>query len=720
MNQSILKRLLLGAALMSTSGVGNAVFAASDDQAQLEEVIVVAQKRPENLQDVPISMTVLSTQKLESLDLNTIQELQNYVPNLLVQSATVPNQYFIRGFGSQAANDAFEQSVSVYVDGIYGGRNRQFMVPFFDVDQVEVLRGPQGALLGKNTAAGAIVITDAKPTDTFQAGEILSYNFSFGGPDFFGFLSGPLTDSLNGRLAVHYDDIPGWVHNTGTGTYDPDNTTKQVRPSLEFKPSDGIDIIAKFDYSQVYNTGNNLVQTSTTTVTLTTTKNEPTPFGIPEVDRTNSQNASILGRFALGGIGTLETISGYSAYSNTYNLGALAGAPEAFVVGFISDFSQYSQEVRLLSPTNQTIEYIVGAYFDTANFSTKNTSTYNFGGGFAGAVQTAYSQNAKTWSGFAQATWHVVDNLRVLGSVRYTHEPKDAYFDEVTLNGIPIATAAPLTGSESEDHTDPSVTIQYDLMPNVMLYALFSQGSKGGGFVSNTRTVTAADFQYAPEKSQSYEVGVKSTFLDKRLLVDVDLYDTKFTNLQVTTFDPALLTYITGNAASATSKGVEWSTAYIISPNWRISTAGAYLDATYNNFPGAQCLATTPPADCSAAGTTNLAGTTLLGASKWTGNGELDFNHPLTSEWNLTAAAIATHRSGYFVSADQSPIYGYQSSFTKYDANISVIRGAWTISLIGKNLSNKLTKSFAYDFAGTGVADVDPTRQFILQARARF
>jgi iron complex outermembrane recepter protein len=719
MNQSILKRLLLSTAFISTASVGNAAIAAGDEQTALEEVIVVAQKRPENLQDVPISMTVLSVQKLDSLDVNTIQDLQNYVPNLLVQSATVPNQYFIRGFGSQAANDAFEQSVSVYVDGIYGGRNRQFMVPFFDVDQVEVLRGPQGALLGKNTAAGAVVISNAKPTDTFEAGEILTYNASRNGEDFFGFVSGPLTDTISGRLAARYDNMPGWIHNVGTGTYDPDNTTKQVRPTLEFKPTDGVDIIARFDYSQDYNTGNNLVQTSTTSNTITTIKNEPVPFGIPEVDRTNAQNASIIGRFAVGP-DTLETISGYSAYSNTYNLGALAGAPEAFVVGFISNFSQYSQEIRLLSPTNQTIEYIVGAYFDTSTFNTKNASTYDFGGGFAGAVQTLYSQNAKTWSGFAQVTWHVVDSLRVLGSVRYTHEPKDANFAEITLYGVPIATADPLSGSESENHTDPSGTIQYDLTPDVMLYASWGQGSTGGGFVSNTRTVTASDFQYAPETSKSYEVGMKSTWLERRLLVDIDLYQTKFTNLQVTTFDPTLLTYITGNAASATSKGVEWSSAFIISPNWKVSTEGAYLDATYDNFPGAQCLVSTPPADCSAAGTTNLAGTTLLGASKWTGNVEVDFNHRLTADWNFTAAAIAAYRSSYFISADQSPIYGFQGGATKYDGNIAVTKGAWTFSVIGKNISNKLTKSFAYDFAGQGVADIDPTRAFILQARARF
>jgi iron complex outermembrane recepter protein len=716
MNQSIHMRLLLGAALITASGVAN-VFAA-DASDELETIIVTAQKRAENVQDVPISMTVLGADKLNSLQLTTIQDIQSYVPNLLVQSATVPNQYFIRGFGSQAANDAFEQSVSVYVDGIYGGRNRQFMLPFFDVDQVEVLRGPQGALLGKNTAAGAINITNAKPTDALEAAGTFAYNFR-NGDDIFGFVSGPLSDNVNGRIAVHTADLLGWVHNTGTQTWDPDNSTRQIRPSLEFKPAEGIDIIARVDYTQDYNTGNNLIQTSTKEYTVTTIKNEPTPFGIPEVDRTTATNGSINARFAIGSA-TLESITGYSQYSNTYDLGALAGAPEAFVVSFVSNFNQTSQEIRLLSATNQTVEYIVGAYYDTSAFHTNNASTYNFGGGFAGQVETFYNQHGDTWSGFAQATWHILDNLRLAGSLRYTHDSKDANFKEVTNYGIPLATASPLTGSLSESHTDPSVTLQYDVAKDVMLYASYGQGSKGGGFVSNTRTVVAADFQYAPEKSRSYELGVKSTWLDKRLLVNVDLYDTKFDDLQVTTFDPALLTYITGNAASATSKGAEWQIDFVISPNWRFTTAGAYLDAKYDNFPGAQCIATTPPAECSPAGTTNLAGTTLLGASKWTGYGGLNYTQALTNDWKLDAALLVSYRSEYTISADQNPIYGVQPGFAKYDGNIVLTRGHWSLAAIGRNLSNKLTKSFAYDFAGQGVADVDESRQYIVQARFKY
>jgi len=732
---SIGLRLLLGVMLVSAGTPGNFAWAAdaattdtdqtdqTDQTGQnptLQTVVVTAEKRAENLQDVPISMMVVNNQTLTGYNIRDVLGLQALVPNLLVQQATVPYQFFIRGFGSQSANDAFEQSVSVYVDGIYGGRNRQFMQPFFDVDQVEVLRGPQGALLGKNTAAGAIVITTANPTDTFHAGADFTYSFERNGEDVFAFVSGPLADQLNGRLAVHLEDMPGWVYNTATNVWGPDNHTVQVRPSLEWKPADGIDILAKYDFNEVFYTGNNLVRTSVTEYSVTTTKNAPPPFGIPDLDRTTSNNASINARFALGQAGTLESITGYSAYDNRYNLGATAGTPESFVVGFVSDFNQYSQEIRLVSPTQQPIEYIVGVYADTGKFDTNNTSTYNFGSGFAGAVETIFSQRTNTQSAFAQATWHVTDALRAIGSLRYTHESKSANFAEDTLYGVPIATAPMLSGSESENHVDPLVTLQYDLTKDVMLYATYGQGSKGGGFVSNTRTVVASDFQYRPETSKNTEVGIKSTFLDQRLLLNVSLYDTRFHDLQVTTFDPTLITYITSNAASATSRGVEWTFAWLILPGLQLTTSGAYLDAKYDNFPGAQCLATTPPSECSPAGTTNLAGTTILGASKWTGNGQLDYKHPLTGGWDFDASAMASYRSGYFISADQNPLYGYQPSYWKYDANISFSKGGWNVALIGKNLSNKLTKNFSYNFSGIGVADVDPTRDILLQVRVRF
>jgi iron complex outermembrane receptor protein len=720
MNQSAWMNLLIVGVMIGAGAAGNAASAADNDEQQpaLETIIVTAQKRAENLQEVPISMEVLTAQSLEDHDLTSVRSLQNYVPNLLVEQGGDVEQYFIRGFGSASANDAFDQSVSMYVDGVYAGRNRQFQQPFFDVSQVDVLRGPQGALLGKNTAAGAIIITTANPTDTFQASGTVSYDFNRNGESVFGFVSGPLVDTLTGRIAFNEVSTDGWVRNVATGTDDPVTQIREIRPSLEFKPSDGVDIIGKFDYSSVYKTGNDQVQTSTTYYSVATTKDEANPFGIPLNDRTTSQNASLTGHFALGP-NTLESITGYSAYDNTYHLGAVAGTPEVFVVGYVDSLNQISQEIRLVSPTHQTIDYIVGAYYDENTFITNNTSTYDFGGGFAGQVETFFKQHAITSSVFGQATWNILDSLRLVGSLRETYEHKSATFFEDTNYGVPLATAPLLIRSESENHTDPTVTLQYDIAPDVMVYATYAQGSKAGGFVSNTQAVVAADFQFKPEKSKNYEVGIKSTFFDRRLLLNVSVYDTKFTNLQVSTFDPKLVTYITGNAASATSKGVEWSAAWVLSQHLKLSGSGAYLDAKYNDFPGAQCLTTTPAAQCINQ-TTNLAGTTVPTASTWTGNLGLEFNHALADGWNFSSLAATTYRSAYFVSGDQNPYYGYQPGFSKYDGNIAINKGQWTIALVGTNLSNKVTKSFAYNFNGIGVANIDETRSVKLQARFRY
>jgi iron complex outermembrane recepter protein len=718
MKRSILMGSLFGVAAMYAGGACSDVFADNADEPALETIIVTAQKRAENVQEVPISMEVLTSKMLEDHDLTSVRSLQSYVPNLLVeQGGGGVEQYFIRGFGSQSANDAFDQSVSMYIDGVYAGRNRQFQEPFFDISQVDVLRGPQGALLGKNTAAGAITITTANPTDTFQAAETVSYDFNRNGEYVSGFVSGPIVDTLTGRIAFNESSADGWVHNVADGTNDPETQIREVRPSLEFKPSDGVDLVAKFDYSSVYKNGNDLVQTASTYYSVTTTVDEANPFGIPIDDRTTSQNASLNGRFALGSY-TLETITGYSAYDNTYNQGAVAGTPEVFVVGYVDSLNQISQEIRLLSPTHQTIDYIVGVYYDENTFITDNTSTYNYGGGFAGQVETFFKQHATTSSAFGQATWNISDSLRLVGSLRETYEHKSATFYEDTNYGVPLATAPLIIASESENHTDPTATFQYDVLPGVMVYATYAQGSKAGGFVSNTQSVTPADFEFKPEQSKNYEVGVKSTFFDRRLLLNVSVYDTKFKDLQVSTFDPLLVTYITGNAASATSKGVESTAAWALSQYFKLSGSGAYLDAKYNNFPGAECLSTTPAAQC-INGTTNLAGTTIVGASTWTGNLGLEFDHPLTNGWNFSSLAAGTYRSGYFISSNQDPFYGYQPGFAKFDGNIAVNKGQWTIALVGTNLLNKITKSFAYDFNGIAVANIDETRSVKLEARFR-
>ena len=190
------------------------------EEQVIEEVIVTAQKRAQSVQDVPMSIEVIKGEELDAYQIRDLKALQNYVPNLLIQSSPGNDAIYVRRFGSQAANYAFDQSVSMYVDGIYGGRNRQFMAPFFDVERVEVMRGPQGALLGKNTAAGAISIITAGPTDTFEGSVTSSYNFDREGFEVYGYVSGPMSDTLSGRLAVKYTELDGYIKNNSSSSSD--------------------------------------------------------------------------------------------------------------------------------------------------------------------------------------------------------------------------------------------------------------------------------------------------------------------------------------------------------------------------------------------------------------------------------------------------------------------------------------------------------------------
>ena len=219
--------LMLGA-LMATTAPARAETAA-DDNNTIETVIVTAARREQNLQDVPISMNVTSQEQLESFNTADLKALSMTIPSMMVLRTNSVNTITLRGFGSGPNNPATDQTVALYNDGIDAGRARQFMAPYFDVARVEVLRGPQGALIGKNTAAGAVSIVSNLPTDSFQGAVTGSYLFERKGVDLFGFVSGPLTDTLKGRLAVKVINDEGWVRNLATGNKDPRQDFFNVR-----------------------------------------------------------------------------------------------------------------------------------------------------------------------------------------------------------------------------------------------------------------------------------------------------------------------------------------------------------------------------------------------------------------------------------------------------------------------------------------------------------
>jgi iron complex outermembrane receptor protein len=678
------------------------------------EIVVTAQKRVERLQDVPISMEVVTGAKLDAFHATDFKSIMNYTPNVFVETTAGNDVIYIRGFGSPPSNFAFDQSVSLYVDGVYAGRSRQDLSPFFDLQRVEVLRGPQGALFGKNTPAGAVSVVSAGPTQTFQGSLNADYNFDLKGYDLSGFVSGPITPDLTARLAVRLLDQDGYLTNTFDGKHEPQTQQQDARLTLKYAPAGPFDYTVKVDYGDRTIKGgidvSEALTDSSQNAKTTRYIDDSTPLG-PEGQKTSSWIISGTGNLRLGDF-TLTSVSGYSYFNSDIVNGFDQSIPGGGVTnqsvynGFPETFRQISQEVRLLSPVGQKLEYTVGGYYDNSYYDLTQNQGFNIPAlGYAGLEQTVFRQRAQTLSAFAQGTYHLLDNLRIIGSVRYTDTDKRAYFTGSLISGpFPLQPLTNANGKLSEGDTDPSVTLQYDVVKHVMLYATYGKGSKSGGFVSNTFGTTDATFQFQPEKSENYEVGVKSTLLSGKLVLDAAVYDTKFTDLQVSVYNPATSTYQTGNAASASSKGIEASAAWYPMPNLDFTASAAYQDVKYDDYPGAACLATESLAQCNPAvpasiQANNNKGEVLPYTSKFTGSFQTHYRYDLPNDYRVDSTVNVAGRSKYFDSDNESPTWGSQQGYAKVDLRIQFAPSDqhWHIALVGKNLTNELTTGSSFN-----------------------
>lgn len=719
------------AAMTAAAGPAMAQDAAASDAAAESsgtEIIVTAQKRAQNLQDVPISMEVVGGEKLADFAAVDFKAVQNYVPNVFVQQTNGNDTIYIRGFGSPPQNFSFDQAVSVYMDGIYAGKMRQALNPFFDVARVEVMRGPQGALYGKNTPAGAVSVVSAGPTSTFEGGATATYNFDLKGYDLTGYVSGPVTDTLSMRVAARLQNQEGYIKNIGTGRDDPRNKLALIRVSALWEPSDSFDMTAKLEMSNSQRIGGLGVSSPVTTEQQPklTRYTEEYPLG-----REGYLNRSVLGSVVANlkvGTHTLTSITGYSWFNgsvtNYFDQETPTGAIVENSVGnkYPENFRQFSQEVRLLSPTGGVLEYVVGAYYDTAKYNVDPFLYYNVQAfNIVSLNQTYFHQNSRTLSAFGQATLRPFDGLRLIGSLRYTNTHKDATFSGKLLAGQIFRALTSAQGKLSEGLVDPSITAQYDVSRNLMVYAVYGRGSKSGGFVSNTLGTTDATFVYKPERSRNWEAGIKSTLLDGRATFNLSVYNTKFTNLQTSGYDPDTSSYITKNAASATAKGIEGSVRIAPSKYFDITASAAYQDIKYDSYPNAPCLAGMTGTTC------DLSGYRLPYTSKFTGNvsvhGRVDI-----SDYKFDGTAVLGGRSGFFDSDDQSPLYGHQNGYAKLDLRIQFAPqdDRWHIALIGKNLTDKLTTGSAFRLpypitsSTRSILFVEPPRNIAVEAGLKF
>lgn len=744
------EQAVVGEAPQEAAASAPAETAASGPGQSLGEIIVTAQRREQRLQDVPVSVAAIGGQQIQDLGIADLRSVQSYVPNMAVLNSGVNPVVYIRGFGSGPNNVAFDQEVSVYLDGIYGGRGAQFTAPFFDLERMEVLRGPQGALFGRNTAAGAISLVSARPTDRFEAFVTAGYDFEREGVSLSGVVSGPISDTLSVRFAGQFTDQDGYIVNTFNGDDDPGLRDELARLTLRWRPTSDIDVTGKIEYGRHLLTGG---------VTVSGSLTEAVDFnrfgseryisdnyagsGLKENSGIESWNGVVNASIGLGQH-TLTAIAGYSSFTTTRFTAydernpdgtiGVNGSNARFGNGFPEDFTQYSGELRLTSPTGQFLEYVVGAYYDTSDYQLHQDTYYReIAGTITGHQSTDFSQDSDSFSLYGQATAHLTPWLRLIGGLRYSHTSKDATFTSRTVSGTPLNPIGPdVAGSLDEDYLDPSVIVQVNFTPDVMFYATYARGSKSGGFVSNTYNVTQDGFQFLPERSTNYEAGLRTTWLGGRATINLSVFRTDFNDLQQSAYDPDRRTFFTRNAASARSEGFEAELQLRPARSLTVNASLAYLDARFLDYPGAPCLAFETLAQCNSADPAsiaahNIAGLPLQFAPRWSGN--VGFQHDLAvGDFHVQTSANAQFRSDYYIADGYSPIWGLQDGWVKLDGRIAFgpRDDRWTIALVARNLFDEHTRGAAIRLPAsiTGTARsinwMDEYRSVSLQATVRF
>jgi iron complex outermembrane receptor protein len=744
---------------------------AEPEKFALTEIVVTAQKRVENLQNVPVAVQVISGQKLAEQNYNTLADLTQTVPGVNVSTDAFDNQLYIRGIGS-GENASFDQSVATFVDDIYHGRSRLSNATFLDLDRIEVLKGPQSTFFGNNAIAGALNIVTKKPGDTFDASARALYG-QFGQYAVEGAVGGPITDTFGARLAVTRNgDDRGWIENVSLGQRAPINNNDAGRLTLVFNPSQDLDATFKVEGSKSrlsgsyaddpvqwnncpppppFSAGNVLGCSNALALIAAGTKvplglNNNLNTGLPGQGHTLSTFEDVLTVNYRQWNHTFTSVTGFNSYHSNADVdNGLLPVDQIATSQSPEKYHQFSQELRVASAADQTLAYLAGVYFQTDQLNYSQQATLPlFDGVAAGspflglapylpiASLGGFSQREDVYSGFGSLTWTATDKLRISGGLRASWVSKDSTIFKTYGTGTqlyggfePLPSALQPTaglllgapGSETLKQTDhavmPSGRIQYQLSPEAMSYFSYNRGFKAGGFNGDVAFAPIANSAYGPEYVNAYELGVKTTWLDNTVLLDVDVFRSDYKGLQVTAATQDVVTdtftSFVQNAATSTSEGVEIEARWAVTKALRFSTNITYLDSHYVNYPNAP--RTTLQGICAAlsaatpqcaqfsypiAGVENLSGTPTQFAPRWSGSMAASYALQLPGQYQFT-----TEVSPYFTSSyNRDPEYDLAGigstagtdAYVRIDARLTLAGpgGHWAVDVIGKNLADRL------------------------------
>lgn len=703
------------------------------NSSQLETVTVTTRRREESSQDVPTPMSVVSGQNLETQRVYRIQDLQQLVPSVNVAYMHArQSSVSIRGLGNNPASDGLEGSVGLYIDNVYLGRPGMAVFDLMDIEQLEVLRGPQGTLFGKNTTAGVINISTRAPTFTPER----SIETSVGEDGYFqtkGTISGPLNDQLAGRFSAYRTRSDGDIKNEYDGHDLNGGSREGFRAQLLFKPNEDFNLRWIGDYNEedssagtrvLYNTGPtingvNLYQSRANAAgaTLVNGSHRKVNLDNDQHVTVHQGGTSVEANWTLPSDFTLTSISSYRFWNFTPRNDDGLNVPASYNAGVSVEDKQYSQEFRLASPKGEFFDYVVGAYYFGSDLDNKSFAYYGpqadiWNGTAPGALANVTSVGnghikTDSFALFAQGTWHLTERLDFTAGVRGTYEEKSAWVTrDAPLGGAAVTGAAATarrgragaydSGDLNQYSSSPSglLNLSYRITDDVLGYATLSHGEKSGGVnlaVGSAPVAGADSLLIGTERANNAELGFKSTLWDHRLQLNANVFWTQVNAYQTNAYDAENRVQYLTNAGSVRSRGVEFESTVIPLRGLTLNINGSYNDVSYLSYKDAPCppevsQAPGAPASC------DLSGHQVVGASKWIGNanGEYKWNLDNGFEPYVTASyAFRSKAVGTVEDSDygQIPSYAVVNFSTGLRGDFN--QGQWDVSLWLKNAFDK-------------------------------
>lgn len=729
--------------------------ATEDSDGGITDIVVTAQRRAENVQDVPLSVTAITSDALAKNDVRDLARVEVLTPGFSFGKSGSDARPAIRGVRTENVAVSGDPTIGFFMDNVYRSRASMANEPFVDIARVEVQRGPQGTLYGRNTFGGNISVASNEPSNKLGAGINLLYG-SFDRKRADGFVNVPLGEKVAFRVAGLREKMDGYIKGTTSALDIADRDTTYFRAGLKIEPVDGFEAQLRYTHWREKGTGiaafgyrvggvfvnaagqfdingtparvlYDLPRTGFPGLTGTPINSNPHFYpGDTKLEQDLTQDSLSLNMSLDVGPFVFRSITGYVDYEVFRNADNDFSQRAGNVDGQHDKLNTWSQELQLASNGKGPLEWILGYFYFRENIkysvfsscptAARNTPGCAFASGFPTTESNAF---------FGQTSyWVVPDKLRFTGGIRYTNDDKTIRRHSALTDARQRIISVTNTGQRIDlnfKKTTWRVGAEYHIDTDKMLYTTVSTGFRSGGFNGGNFTDPRLPAGFGPESVMAYEIGSKNRFLDNRLQLNVSLYRNEFKNLQVQNqfivTNPAGGTTTTSvilNAAKAHSQGIEVELQAVPVDKLNIGMSATFMQAKYDRYANT-------PAPANYTGFLNYSGNRVPYSPKYKLTGVVSYDIDLGGSGKITPQATVLWSGGYF-NTDTNTVLDYQPSYAKLDLRIGWTSADDRFSLEGfvNNVTNEITLNRS-TFGSRGLnQSYDAPRMYGIRAGAKF